>query len=613
MKQRKLRQRIFAVLMCLVLCLTFMPANIAKAEAKDITVLVAISYNGDFVTDKNGDKVDYVEVTLSGKSGEAGDEYIISDALRQAHKDLHPDGESGYGDAYGSYGLSLTKLWGDVSGLFGYYVNNASAWSLEDTVEDGDMIHAFVYGNSDWSDTFVFFSEYNVTSEVNEETALTLNYYTYDASWNPIATGYEGANIYINGTLADGKVTDAEGKVSLTFDAAGEYVITAKKTNNAGKTAITAAQCVITVSEAQTEPTPEPTPEPIPEPTPVAPALSTDSVDDIVATGIDSGAAYLEGTFGDELVYGYEWYVINMLRAGKELGGVALENYYDSVVEEVKNWTTDEKPTEIARVALALSAMGQDITDVGGVNLAAMLYNHPSLDSGSNELIYALLALDARDIEIPADAKWTRDAIVNKLLAMQNTTNGGFGLFDNVTTSVDVTAMALQALAPYKSSNPAVATAMENGVNYLKNSMSSEYAFDNNSNSTAQVLMALSILGIDPTVAANGFGDASANMIKRIDTFAVAGANGFAYKYGEKVNNLATIQIMQALNAYKLFKTDGTSYWDFSKMVDILDANLDNSVKTGDNMPLVPVSGLAIMCMIGIICLRKKERITIEK
>ena len=44
---------------------------------------------------------------------------------------------------------------------------------------------------------------------------------------------------------------------------------------------------------------------------------------------------------------------------------------------------------------LPLLTMGKDITDVGGVDLAAMLYNHKNLDMGSNEVAWALIALDA--------------------------------------------------------------------------------------------------------------------------------------------------------------------------------------------------------------------------
>ena len=71
------------------------------------------------------------------------------------------------------------------------------------------------------------------------------------------------------------------------------------------------------------------------------------------------------------------------------------EAYYASVAAEVKKWDAVRKPTDIERTALALARMGKDITDVDGVNLAAMIYNSENLTDGSDELAYALVALDA--------------------------------------------------------------------------------------------------------------------------------------------------------------------------------------------------------------------------
>ena len=52
-----------------------------------------------------------------------------------------------------------------------------------------------------------------------------------------------------------------------------------------------------------------------------------------------------------------------------------LDAYYESVCATVKGWSADQKPSRYERVSLALTAMGKDITNVDGVNLAAMIYN----------------------------------------------------------------------------------------------------------------------------------------------------------------------------------------------------------------------------------------------
>ena len=51
--------------------------------------------------------------------------------------------------------------------------------------------------------------------------------------------------------------------------------------------------------------------------------------------------------------------------------GEQLDAYYASVEAAVKSWN-NEKPTDLERTALALTRMGKDITNVGGVNLCKL-------------------------------------------------------------------------------------------------------------------------------------------------------------------------------------------------------------------------------------------------
>ena len=80
--------------------------------------------------------------------------------------------------------------------------------------------------------------------------------------------------------------------------------------------------------------------------------------------------------------------------------------------------------------------------------------------------------------------------------------NGGFGLTGKDNTSVDMTAMALQALAPYQERTE-VKEAIDRAVSCLKEEMRDDFGYGT-SESTAQVLLALSCLGIDPTSAEVG-------------------------------------------------------------------------------------------------------------
>ncbi len=94
-----------------------------------------------------------------------------------------------------------------------------------------------------------------------------------------------------------------------------------------------------------------------------------------------------------------DWIVYARLRAGETISQEKLDAYYQSVADTVKKWSKKQKPTDMERVALSLLIMNKDFTDVAGVNLADMIYNHRSLDLGGNEVAWALLAADALRME----------------------------------------------------------------------------------------------------------------------------------------------------------------------------------------------------------------------
>lgn len=129
-----------------------------------------------------------------------------------------------------------------------------------------------------------------------------------------------------------------------------------------------------------------------------APKVDTEK---LIRSGVKNATeAYWNQYQGRSFEYGDEWLIYAMVRSGKTLAESQITDYYASVAETVKGWSATQKPTDIEQAALALSLLGYDITNVEGVNLAAMIYNHPDMDAGSNELIYALLALATLKLDI---------------------------------------------------------------------------------------------------------------------------------------------------------------------------------------------------------------------
>lgn len=172
-----------------------------------------------------------------GLTDEDGDGTItINDVLITAHnKSFDGGADAGYASSEGDYGLMLTKLWGvENGGSYGYYVNNASAMSLTDPVNDEDSINAFVYTDTTgWSDTYCWFEgdvqqkDVDVVIEIGTDVTFTLNAASFDENWNPVTLPVEGAEITLNGEKT-GAFTDGNGKAVVTVpDIPGKCVVSA--------------------------------------------------------------------------------------------------------------------------------------------------------------------------------------------------------------------------------------------------------------------------------------------------------------------------------------------------------------------------------------------------
>ena len=153
----------------------------------------------------------------------------INDALFAAHEKFYDGGaEAGYATSVTQYGLGITKLWGSTIGSYGYYVNNISAWSLADTVKDGDYVAAFVYTDPYWSDHYSYFESFSGLVTPGEEIALTYKESAYDENWNPVELPVEGAVITVDGEQTE-MTTDAEGKAVISLSDEGVHIVSAAK------------------------------------------------------------------------------------------------------------------------------------------------------------------------------------------------------------------------------------------------------------------------------------------------------------------------------------------------------------------------------------------------
>ena len=204
--------------LCLLLSLLAIGAS---AQKNHTIVTVTIAVKGELVATQ-------VSVPVEDIDGDGT--FTINDALYCAHEQVYEGGaNAGYSSYTSEYGLSMSKLWGDESGAYGYYLNNASCTSLADPVKNGDCVTAFVYASADWSDVYTYFDVSEKTVELGEEVTLTLMAAGYDENWNPITYPVAGATIIVDGART-GIVTDANGQATFKQNVIGTAVISATST-----------------------------------------------------------------------------------------------------------------------------------------------------------------------------------------------------------------------------------------------------------------------------------------------------------------------------------------------------------------------------------------------
>ena len=275
-----------------------------------------------------------------------------------------------------------------------------------------------------------------------------------------------------------------------------------------------------------------------------------------------------------------EWAVLGLVRAGVELSDAYIQAYYDKVVAYVKAnigsdgilRAPDDKNTPVItdneRIALALTAIGKDPANVGGENLLKALQNKDIMkvtdtsNTDINGLVMGLLALNSRNYT--SDTSW----LVQAVLAQQNEDGSWRASAETKSVGdVDMTAMALQALAPYykDGGNETVNTAVERALNWLSGKYQSGY---DSSESCAQVVIALSALNLDANTDARftkTVEGKTLSVLGNLLQYRVAENGGFKHQFADKaVNEMATEQALCAMAAYARFTEKANALYDMT-------------------------------------------------
>ncbi len=283
-----------------------------------------------------------------------------------------------------------------------------------------------------------------------------------------------------------------------------------------------------------------------------------------------------------------EWAVLGLARGNANVTNSYYDSYYDRVVAYVKaNIKSGEKldntkSTEHSRIILALTAIGEDPTSVGGHNLLTALNDLDYVKKqGSNGPIWALLAVDSGNYEY---AK--REQLIEAILA--DRVGNGWSL-DGGTADTDMTAMALQALAPYNDEeHPEVKSAIEAALTLLSGMQQNDGGFASfgtaNSESAAQVVVALSALGLDANTDSR-FVKNGHSVLENLLSYAQEDGSFLHLSDGSSGNNqMAAEQGTYALVAYDRHAKGKHSLYDMTDVVKREDASAQEVIDMIDSI-----------------------------
>lgn len=280
------------------------------------------------------------------------------------------------------------------------------------------------------------------------------------------------------------------------------------------------------------------------------------SLDEVINQSIKNITDYYSGSSDD-------WAAMSLSFLGHQdkVDEVALITAAQKIVKEKTS------STDLERVTISLTALGYNVqkfplADGSVVNIIEEIAKYERGKYGDglgtlNGYIFALIAYDCGQYPIPQESTWTREKVIDYILKNQ-LSDGGWNLNNEGVSDVDITAMAIQALAPYYNKQAKVKTAVDTALDKLSDMQTETgdhagayeaWGAGPNANSTAMVILALQNLGLDshtdPKFIKNG-----KSVLDGLLSFKTAD-DYFGYTDNFQLNGKAMEQAYQALIAYR--------------------------------------------------------------
>lgn len=284
---------------------------------------------------------------------------------------------------------------------------------------------------------------------------------------------------------------------------------------------------------------------------------------------------------------GSDWTAIALAFSGtakKEEEQAYLKRLEDYVAKTYKQSGTlsKVKATEYHRIALTMLALSGNPEKVktsdGVINLVAdgtwnFTGGSPGLQ-GANGLCYGLLLLDAGNYTNSRKPDLRKD-MITELLTYQKK-SGGFCIDNSLDPEVDITAMAIQALAPYRNEEMCKRANVDAGklkksidaaLSWLagKETEKAEFLYDGtaSSESISQVILALCAMGKDPK-SDSTFTKKDTTLLDALSYFRTGNGMYLHEKTDEEESIMATYQALIAMEAVQKEQTEKRWIYDFT-------------------------------------------------
>ena len=530
-----MKKRLLSLLLALTMALSLATTGAWAADQDSIQVTVTIANQGAIAVGKNNTLMAQVPVTVTDRNGDGEIKY--DDAMIAVNKAYCEQGEAGFA----MDGSMCSMLWGVETKNLCFYRNNEQTGYIDgQSITANDNLVAFPYmDTTGFSDRYGFFNQETVSAKTDEAVTLNLQGQGYNESWVMTTEPVVGAEleVYQNGKFQKlNVVTDDKGNSTISFDKAGKYVVSAQKSGIKWIPPV----CIVTVTDQ----------------TPAADL--TKEATNAIATCVNG---YQTADKETTCQFGAEWVMLGRLRAldgaqGWKTKDADIQTYVATVMTAIQSGKLSREtvPTTIERVILTLTALGLDATDFCGQDLTAWLYENQNWNNYvSSDLIWGLIALDSGKYTA---ADGYREALIQHLTEYQKQDTGAFFYSHGYNADdVDMTAMAMIALAPYKDSNATAKKMYDAGWKYIESNRDDQGNYGGKSYdpccTNAYVVIAKCAAG------QTGMEDTVSWMLKNC-----LGEKGF--NLNGEYNGMSTYQGMMAMAAYQRAKAGKAGLFNMS-------------------------------------------------